>query len=714
MATIQDKSDDQELEQYGVWVKAGPDDVDTLDPEDSTESTSGDSDVSSNLADADFSLEEFSLEEDDLGESQDDFSIEEVRLDEESEDFDADVFGELEKDSADGGNALTPEEEELLAPLEAQDSPQPRIDIDDIDFDADLSDLDHTTDEPGEELDSANDDISSLDTLPGGVSDNLSLDDITIDDEEELPELESEAFGDQEADLDTIGDLEDFSVSAEYESDLPHEGKHEKETDHVFDDVGAVTDEMSSIETGHGQDDAMNEDTTTHLRTIESELSVIKSELFALRKELAGLRGGKAKARAHGPDDDLATEEPDDADGGFFDDDEDETIALTGDELDNILNTAEFTEEAPDPRHGAAAEFAESEASDAEAFDLETLDEPLDDQTDIESTIGHDDGTIIGDDVTTHSEETVPESPEAQDDRETDRTFDNEIELSDEDLLPTELYETSDAEGSKPQVEDSASTGESPIDIEEELDEDELDIEALDFDESLDSFDDELDITSLDAIPDTPTEEPMAPLDAASPSPVYEEAAEDEDEEPIEEIVLEDLDDDSESEAEDVESEAEDLIEEWEIGDGTETPAAVEASPAADPTLGPSDDEVTALAEMDIDSELAGIDELTDDTDTDDIQPDISDIGDIELDVESTVGDEPESAVDIEPTSERRHSVESQLSSLPEDLKNEIRAVLTYMDQLLEALPEEKIEEFARSEHFEVYKRLFEELGLEG
>jgi hypothetical protein len=50
---------------------------------------------------------------------------------------------------------------------------------------------------------------------------------------------------------------------------------------------------------------------------------------------------------------------------------------------------------------------------------------------------------------------------------------------------------------------------------------------------------------------------------------------------------------------------------------------------------------------------------------------------------------------------------------LPEPLREEIKSVLQYMDQLLEALPEEKIQEFARSEHFEVYRRLFEELGLE-
>ncbi len=50
--------------------------------------------------------------------------------------------------------------------------------------------------------------------------------------------------------------------------------------------------------------------------------------------------------------------------------------------------------------------------------------------------------------------------------------------------------------------------------------------------------------------------------------------------------------------------------------------------------------------------------------------------------------------------------------ALPDDLKIEIKSILKYMDQLLESLPEDKIEEFARSEYFEVYKKLFDELGL--
>ena len=52
------------------------------------------------------------------------------------------------------------------------------------------------------------------------------------------------------------------------------------------------------------------------------------------------------------------------------------------------------------------------------------------------------------------------------------------------------------------------------------------------------------------------------------------------------------------------------------------------------------------------------------------------------------------------------------VTGVPEDLKEEIRNVLKYMDQLLEALPEDKVEEFARSEYFAMYNKLFKELGL--
>ena len=51
-------------------------------------------------------------------------------------------------------------------------------------------------------------------------------------------------------------------------------------------------------------------------------------------------------------------------------------------------------------------------------------------------------------------------------------------------------------------------------------------------------------------------------------------------------------------------------------------------------------------------------------------------------------------------------------TEIPDDIRTELKTVLSYLDQLLESLPEDKIQEFAQSEHFDVYKRLFEELGL--
>ena len=50
--------------------------------------------------------------------------------------------------------------------------------------------------------------------------------------------------------------------------------------------------------------------------------------------------------------------------------------------------------------------------------------------------------------------------------------------------------------------------------------------------------------------------------------------------------------------------------------------------------------------------------------------------------------------------------------NIPSGIKTELKNVLSYMDHLLESLPEEKIEEFAKSEYFDSYKKLFKELGL--
>ena len=82
----------------------------------------------------------------------------------------------------------------------------------------------------------------------------------------------------------------------------------------------------------------------------------------------------------------------------------------------------------------------------------------------------------------------------------------------------------------------------------------------------------------------------------------------------------------------------------------------------------------------------------------------------VELELMEEAGAEPLEELGGQPAAPPRPAGPSE--ELPEDLREDVKSVLSYLDQLLEALPEEKIKQFAQSEYFGVYKRLFEELGL--
>jgi hypothetical protein len=64
------------------------------------------------------------------------------------------------------------------------------------------------------------------------------------------------------------------------------------------------------------------------------------------------------------------------------------------------------------------------------------------------------------------------------------------------------------------------------------------------------------------------------------------------------------------------------------------------------------------------------------------------------------------------PAAEKDIPEGSALAKVPAKVRKELKTVLTYMDRLLESLPEEKIKEFAQSKYFDTYKKLFEDLGL--
>ncbi len=84
----------------------------------------------------------------------------------------------------------------------------------------------------------------------------------------------------------------------------------------------------------------------------------------------------------------------------------------------------------------------------------------------------------------------------------------------------------------------------------------------------------------------------------------------------------------------------------------------------------------------------------------------------IDDDIPEIAVSEPEGTTTIDMELPEMQESTDNLTDISPQLKTEIKSVLSYMDQLLESLPEDKIDEFANSEHYEVYKKLFEELGL--
>ena len=136
----------------------------------------------------------------------------------------------------------------------------------------------------------------------------------------------------------------------------------------------------------------------------------------------------------------------------------------------------------------------------------------------------------------------------------------------------------------------------------------------------------------------------------------------------------------------------------------------------------PFNDPIEDMANLDMEAELSDIADLQDEeddidtkdeqmtpsefSDTDDT-PDEIDLAEDNTDLTEVASlEDPASALDTTSTKEPSTNLSTQ------ELKQELKEVLSYMDSLLENLPEEKIEEFAKSEHFATYQKLFEELGL--
>ncbi|MBP5358185.1 MAG: hypothetical protein J6Y69_03245 [Treponema sp.] len=404
-------------------------------------------------------------------------------------------------------------------------------------------------------------------------NENKSNNSIVADDEEDSAANE---FGTDQTLVEATDDVQEPDL---LDQDLVLE-EEDLQSKYISDAAGENMDNIYNTTRDDVQDSLMNQ--------IANELSTLKEEIKELKLEFDELR---KNGFSSGTDNDASASIPaPEAETGFFgDEDDDDTIALSGDELSNILSTAEFT--------------AQNDSNDT---------------------------NILG------SIEEAPAVP--------DHDYDNaqnglSMDYSDDNLQEPDLNSV-DVNSDSISLPDEISLPKNDYEMEETA---QNNIEPLDRQVDNSITEDNFEYLSED--PNTISQEDEKLETGISEEPVR--------------AVFDDWQNPNEDSAAEETASDETAFASGEI----EEPTVVE------PTF---DEPEPADSIVDIPSQEEDTMEEVNDT--------------------------------VTPS--------SSISSIPEDMKQEIKSVLSYMDQLLESLPEDKIEEFARSEQFATYKKLFNELGL--
>ena len=739
-----DSDSTEKLDMYGVWLKKKKDSIEPLDSDDSQiASDSGIEDQNDINFDDDFSFSNSDMDTDikapELEELNDINSLDTVPLETDSSSYtgndssdvplDEDSFESLDLDDflSDEGSPEPQEVSETFVEEEpidldftemTDDTEKPmdndtppaglenfsEISLDDFE-DAAPSDSSGSDGnfEPVDDFD----DIIKGDTTEEQNSEQKekpALDiNVTADDEaakvQPLSELSSQVVEDN-ADIPIFGTDEDkenktdsktadtegpafFDDIEAVKQDLlstPQNTEHTNETEPTAPAPEQETKDSMNTTAETSQHPAAEQDKATELlMKIAHEISDLKAELSNLKATMTAQSKTVAESSVKDTGNPQTEKNADTESSGFFsDDDTDETIALTGDELNNILITADFTEE----RNSEDGERAPAEETQAAEEENENYEVP----------------PVLTKDIDPDMEETPP----------ADHSFEDSI------AEPEPVESDGDY---KPEAEGEKLLASDPV-------------------------------FNVEAAPITSLPEDLSYLDESSEVPDEGGELIDNDSSDQETAELEEIEEaepaDEESDFEDINIESFDIPSEQEIEVPNIEPIAEEPKAAAVIEAEPETEEVRFPAEV---TEERTIHELQNDEDfpnpfadastaseaeiKEEIieEPFVADAPVIESAAEETGHEAPIEELDavpeLEPEEEGNSKEPKQETllqaatkkreatiSIPLELKNEIKSVLSYMDQLLEALPEKKIEEFAKSEYFETYKHLFEELGI--
>jgi hypothetical protein len=504
--------------------------------------------------------------------------------------------------------------------------------------------------------------------------------------------LNTEASGSShgEPGFEAVSEFDDFLQ----EEDSPPGAKEPAFSPSRFDDVSAVERELSEpIPAPEAPRKSPAQAATAPavsndlLAKIANELSSIRNELVTLKGQIGALKAEELASPSAGE----TEQQKQKAAGGFFDEEEDETIALTGDELDNILNTADFTEESPGETEESLSVDLGSVDSDNESIlpesgDYLTLNEaPAIEEIRLEPSTdtGHvpaEEETIS--DIDLMVDEGIQHLTQAPED-----TSYLEEPLPDEeplDLAEIPLHEESLVDDSKLDLGIDIEEMEPIAEISEELPL----VEAAESGSSPETL---ADIAlGLDATPDY--------LPGASAEVHGRETIPEFEDEGFADINLaeESLATESPDEVEELVSIEEDLSPFSMPESATDLAATIEektVKPAQPVSFHP--DELPMSLD---DSFFVGGDSHGAAEEAEELP-----------EIEESVFKAPKAKAAPPPAAKEKAPSRDQDN---DRLKSEIRGVLSYLDKLLESLPENKIDEFAHSEYFDTYKKLFEELGL--
>ena len=490
---------------------------------------------------------------------------------------------------------------------------------------------------------------------------------------------------------------------------------------------------LSKLETASHTDDSINMPEAHVPKVGDSdskspdEFHRIEEKLDALRDEIRYLKDEISELKLPSP----TQVEDSEKSGGYFDDEDDETIALTDDELVHILDSADVTDGTVDKaaeknveedtaKSDSAAELdkfdevamepleAEQANLDGESIvnldgidDLSGEDEDFEEITGIEISGEDTAADAVIEDSTVEQDREIGDSQDSYDVIETaeSEAFDEgeEVEIGlkeEEDVVhereaqDVEMEEVSlDEFGFDMHMGKTASTASDLTDKTrngERLPDTES-IETTEADSKIISEDDAIGQTAYSDAPGENENEVIENENVRVDDKSFEEA----------EIELPDEMDgldivDEEAAAEEV------IEEEIELPDETDELDIIElddeVSDASDIVVGDGG----VLTPEDAYRELPGTEKI-----------DLDSLEALASSTQTTEVEKPERMSTMDSISE-----EAALPGVSSELRGEIRDVLKYMDQLLSSLPEEKVEEFRRSEHFEVYKKIFEELEI--